>query len=62
MVQPELTSLQDKFGVSWQIIPKEFAQMQREANPKQNERVMEEMFKMKKLEIEPLKKAFDEAA
>ena len=57
-----ITAKQDKFGVSWQIIPREFVQMQKEGNPKQNERIMQEMFKMKKLEVEPLKKAFEEAA
>lgn len=57
-----LTLIQDKFGVSWQIIPREFVQMQQEGNPKQNERIMQEMFKMNKLEVEPLKKAFEEAA
>ena len=55
-------SLQDKFGVSWQIIPKDFVDYHKKANGKQMERMMEEMFKMKKLDVEVLRRAFEEAA
>ena len=53
---------QDKFGLSWQIIPREYVKLQEDANEKQMVAMHEEMFKMNKLEIEPFRKAFEEAA
>jgi predicted 3-demethylubiquinone-9 3-methyltransferase (glyoxalase superfamily) len=47
--------LKDKFGVSWQIVPAMIAEWMRE--PERRERVMKELLKMKKLDIEILKNA-----
>jgi predicted 3-demethylubiquinone-9 3-methyltransferase (glyoxalase superfamily) len=44
--------LKDKFGVSWQIIPRIIGKLMND--PKKGQRVMQEIMKMKKLEIEKL--------
>jgi predicted 3-demethylubiquinone-9 3-methyltransferase (glyoxalase superfamily) len=48
----------DKFGISWQIVPSEFSKMMLDEDTEKNDRVMAAMLKMKKLEIEPLRKAY----
>jgi predicted 3-demethylubiquinone-9 3-methyltransferase (glyoxalase superfamily) len=50
--------LQDKYGVSWQIVPDFLGKMTMDKDPKKTERVMEAIMKMKKLDIKILKKAF----
>lgn len=52
--------LKDRFGVSWQVIPKAFSEMMDDPDPKKSERMMEAMLQMKKLDIEALKKAKDQ--
>lgn len=47
--------LKDKYGVSWQIVPKIIASLMKE--PEKAERVMSAMLKMKKIDIELLEKA-----
>ena len=47
--------LLDKFGVSWQIIPKSIASLV--TNPENGSRAMQAMMKMKKINIEALKNA-----
>lgn len=47
--------LKDKFGVSWQIVPANLAQLM--SNPEKAERVTKAFMKMKKLDIEVLKNA-----
>lgn len=47
--------LKDKFGVSWQIVPTVLGKLMED--PKTSEKVMEELLKMKKLDIAALKKA-----
>ena len=47
--------LKDKFGVSWQIIPSNIGQLM--ADPKRGPRVMEEIMKMRKLDIATLETA-----
>ena len=49
--------LQDKFGVSWQIVPTALGEMLRDKDPARSKRVMEAMLKMKKLDIEKLRRA-----
>lgn len=47
--------LQDKFGLSWQIVPAMMAEWM--TNPEKSERVMKALLKMKKLDIEALARA-----
>jgi predicted 3-demethylubiquinone-9 3-methyltransferase (glyoxalase superfamily) len=49
----------DKFGVSWQIVPKRFIEMMRKGLPDQKQRVMGAMMGMNKMIITELEKAFE---
>jgi predicted 3-demethylubiquinone-9 3-methyltransferase (glyoxalase superfamily) len=49
--------LKDKFGLSWQVIPKQLGQLLGDPNPDRSRRAMEAMFKMGKLDIAALEKA-----
>ena len=49
--------LKDKFGLSWQVVPKILSELMRDKDPKVRERVMKQMLQMVKLDIEPLKQA-----
>jgi len=53
--------LRDEYGVSWQILPKQLAQMVDDNNPRKSESVMKAMLQMKKLDIARLQQAYDEA-
>ena len=52
--------LKDKFGVSWQIVPKVMDDMFEEGTSEQLRRVTEAFLKMKKFDIDKLEKAFQE--
>lgn len=49
--------LQDKFGVSWQVVPKAFIKLSGDSDPDKSQRVVEAMLKMKKLNIAELEAA-----
>jgi predicted 3-demethylubiquinone-9 3-methyltransferase (glyoxalase superfamily) len=51
--------LKDKFGVSWQIIPKALGEMLGVKDPQKAQRVMQAMLKMDKIDIQGLKRAYD---
>jgi len=51
--------LKDKFGLSWQITPTIIGDYLSEKDPERSNRVMQEVMKMQKLEIEPLKRAYE---
>jgi predicted 3-demethylubiquinone-9 3-methyltransferase (glyoxalase superfamily) len=51
--------LKDRYGLSWQVVPTVLPEMLADADPKRANRVMQAMMKMRKLEIEPLKKAYE---
>ena len=53
--------LKDKFGLSWQIFPKGLNEMLKDDNPDKVNAAMTAFLSMKKLELAPIKKAFDEA-
>lgn len=53
--------LKDKFGLSWQIVPIEMPKLFQSGDPKKSQNVMQAMLKMTKLDINILKKAYDEA-
>jgi predicted 3-demethylubiquinone-9 3-methyltransferase (glyoxalase superfamily) len=50
--------LEDKFGVSWQIVPRAFMRMMNDKDPEKVARVFAAMMKMKKLDIRGLEKAY----
>jgi predicted 3-demethylubiquinone-9 3-methyltransferase (glyoxalase superfamily) len=49
--------LKDKYGVSWQIVPTVLPEMASDPDPAKSGRVMEAMLKMKKINIDELKRA-----
>ncbi len=50
--------LKDKFGLSWQIVPDVVFKMLQDKDAEKTERVMSEVIKMKKLDIETLRRAY----
>jgi predicted 3-demethylubiquinone-9 3-methyltransferase (glyoxalase superfamily) len=50
--------LKDKFGLSWQVNPTVLSEMLSDPDKKKANRVMEAMLKMKKIDIDKLKKAY----
>ncbi|MDM0112872.1 VOC family protein [Variovorax sp. J22R133] len=51
--------LQDKFGVSWQIVPNILSKYLQDKDPTRSSRVMQAMMKMVKLDIGGLQRAYD---
>ena len=51
--------LKDKFGVSWQIIPKQLGELMGDKDPEKAQRVVQAMLKMNKIIITDLQKAYD---
>ena len=52
--------LKDKYGVSWQIVPVILNKMLNDTDPLKVQRVMKAMLKMKKLDINILKQAYEQ--
>jgi predicted 3-demethylubiquinone-9 3-methyltransferase (glyoxalase superfamily) len=52
--------IQDKFGVSWQIIPSALGTMLRDKDPKKAKKVMQAMLQMDKIDIKRLKEAYNQ--
>ncbi len=52
--------LKDKFGLSWQIIPKVLGELLRDKNPAKAKRVMQAMLGMAKIDVEGLKRAHEQ--
>jgi predicted 3-demethylubiquinone-9 3-methyltransferase (glyoxalase superfamily) len=52
--------LQDKFGLSWQIIPTALGKMLGDKDPAKANRVMQAMLQMNKIDIKKLKHAYDQ--
>jgi predicted 3-demethylubiquinone-9 3-methyltransferase (glyoxalase superfamily) len=50
--------LKDRYGASWQIVPRVLVEMVMDPDPAQSGRVMEAMLQMKKLDIAELKRAY----
>src|SRR3989344_4842509 len=53
--------LKDKYGVSWQIVPTAMNEMMASGNKEKIARVTQAFLKMKKFDIEALKRSFDQA-
>lgn len=51
--------LKDKFGLSWQIIPKQLGELMSGKDPACSKRVWEAMLKMNKIIVKDLQDAFD---
>ena len=51
--------LQDKFGLSWQIVPAVLGKMLHHKDPDKSKRVMQAMLQMAKLDIAGLERAFN---
>ena len=51
--------LKDRFGVSWQVTPTVLEEMLQDPDKEKVERVTNAFLKMKKFDIEELKKAFE---
>jgi len=51
--------LKDKFGVSWQIVPRTLTDLLSDPDPAKAERVMRAMFGMKKIDIQGLVDAYE---
>ena len=49
--------LTDKFGVSWQIVPRVLGELLSDEDEEKSQRVMEAMLQMSKIEIDGLRKA-----
>ncbi|HTZ32027.1 MAG TPA: VOC family protein [Methylomirabilota bacterium] len=49
--------LTDKFGLSWQVVPKALIELLSDPDPAKSKRVMEAMLQMTKIDIPTLKKA-----
>lgn len=52
--------LKDKFGLSWQIIPKALGEMLGDKDPEKAGRVMQAMLQMKKIDVNGLQQAYDQ--
>lgn len=50
--------LKDKFGLSWQVVPRVLMDMLKDGTPAKSERVMAALMQMKKLDIAELQRAY----
>ena len=53
--------LQDRFGLSWQIIPTLLPKLLSDKDPKKASRVMKAMLQMRKIDSKKLQQAYDQA-
>jgi predicted 3-demethylubiquinone-9 3-methyltransferase (glyoxalase superfamily) len=51
--------LQDRFGLSWQVVPTILGELLADKDPKRSERVMKAMLQMRKIDIAALKRAYE---
>ncbi len=52
--------LKDKFGVSWQVVPADYADLLHDPDPARRERAMQAVFTMKRLDIAAIYAAADQ--
>ena len=52
--------LKDKYGVSWQIVPTVLAELMQSGDAARSQRVMQALLQMTKIDIEGLKKAYEQ--
>jgi predicted 3-demethylubiquinone-9 3-methyltransferase (glyoxalase superfamily) len=51
--------LKDKYGLSWQIVPRVLIEMLQDKDAQKAQRVMEAMLQMRKIDIATLKRAYE---
>src|SRR5215831_5555628 len=51
--------LKDRYGLSWQVVPKVLVELLKDPDPAKAQRVMGAMLQMGKIEIEPLRRAYE---
>ena len=51
--------LKDKYGLSWQIVPKQLGELMGDPDPERSKRVTDAMLKMRKIIVADLRKAYD---
>ncbi len=51
--------LKDKFGLSWQVTPVALIEMLHDGDPQKAKRVMSAMLKMKKIDLDELRRAYE---
>ena len=52
--------LKDKYGLSWQIVPRALIEMITGPDPEKSQRVMKAVLQMKKIDIEAVRRAYNE--
>jgi len=52
--------LKDKYGITWQVVPKQLGQLMSDPDPIKASRVQKAMLKMKKIIISDLQNAYDD--
>lgn len=53
--------LKDKYGLSWQIVPRQLGEMLGDEDPEKAQRVMNAMLQMRKIDVAALQAAYDAA-
>ncbi len=51
--------LKDKYGVSWQVYPKEMIDLVGDPNSEKSQRAMKAMLQMKKIDLEKIRRAYE---
>jgi predicted 3-demethylubiquinone-9 3-methyltransferase (glyoxalase superfamily) len=51
--------LKDKYGLSWQIVPRQLTELMSDPDPEKSQRVMDAMLKMQKIIVADLQKAYN---
>ncbi len=52
--------LQDRFGLSWQIVPTVLGRLMQDQDPEKSQRVMKAMLQMRKLDVAGLQRAYEQ--
>ncbi len=58
-MQDQCGWLKDKYGLSWQVVPRVMEEMLSSKDPEKTKRVMKAMMPMKKLDIKTLQEAYE---
>ena len=51
--------LKDKYGLSWQIVPRQLTELMGDPDPEKSQRVMDAMLKMQRIIVADLQKAYN---
>jgi len=51
--------LKDRYGLSWQVVPTVLVELLNDSDPEKSQRVMSALMQMSKIEIEPLRGAYE---